>query len=492
MKSSKQKDLVAGVGFLAPNILGFLIFTCVPLVMSVILAFSNWDIRFHNMFKDTSIQFVGLRNFIRLFQDPDFYKFFGNTLFLMMGIPFTITGSLVAALLLSKTPARGHRQRWGWLIASSGLVAAVIVLTLVGAGASTLVIVIGGLFGMILFSGSIGGVTVYRTLFYMPHFTAGVATFILWKKLYNPETGPINHILRPILSELAVVVNGLPGGLISNLIWPGTVMMILLFLFGVTRFARWWRDGDVGWIGLLLGTTFICLPMAFSRKWMVLPAASLVFLVVGLVLLLVVLSRALFFKRVYTCPSDEGIGQAILLGLFLMILQFIFLGLGNVVFHLPEMAVDGLKPPSWLTTYNWAKPSIMLMGFWAAIGSNNMLLYLAGLTNVPQELYEAADIDGASRFQRFWNVTWPQLASITFFIGVMSTINGLRGGFEMARTMTEGGPAGATTTLSYFIYTEGFQTGRLGFATSVAWTLFALIFLMTIFNWKFGNRYAND
>ena len=131
------------------------------------------------------------------------------------------------------------------------------------------------------------------------------------------------------------------------------------------------------------------------------------------------------------------------------------------------MAIDGLEAPKWIADYHWAKPSLMIMMFWGAIGSNNMLLYLAALTNVPGELYEASDIDGANRFQRFWHVTWPQLAPTTFFILVMSTIGGLQGGFEMAKTMTEGGPAGATTTLSYFIYMEGFETGRLSFAAAV-------------------------
>ena len=84
----------------------------------------------------------------------------------------------------------------------------------------------------------------------------------------------------------------------------------------------------------------------------------------------------------------------------------------------------------------------MFVSFWGAVGSNTMLLYLAALTNVPGELYEAADIDGARPFDRFWNVTWPQLAPTTFFVVVMSMIGGLQGGFEMVRTMTSGGPAG--------------------------------------------------
>ena len=81
---------------------------------------------------------------------------------------------------------------------------------------------------------------------------------------------------------------------------------------------------------------------------------------------------------------------------------------------------------------------------------------------------------------------------MTFFILVMSIMGGLQGGFETARTMTQGGPAGSTTTLAYYIYTEGFNSGRLGYASAVSWLLFLMVFIVTIFNWKFGNRYTND
>jgi len=176
----------------------------------------------------------------------------------------------------------------------------------------------------------------------------------------------------------------------------------------------------------------------------------------------------------------------------LLVAQFTLLGIGIVLNMLPAMSSHGLAPPAWLTDYNWAKPAIMIMGFWGAIGSNNMLLYLAGLSNIPVELHEAAEIDGASGIQKFWHVIWPQLAPITFFIFIMSVIGGLQGGFEMARAMTAGGPAGSTTTISYFVYNEGFSTGRLGYASAIAWTLFAMVFAITIFNWKFGNKHVNE
>jgi multiple sugar transport system permease protein len=74
----------------------------------------------------------------------------------------------------------------------------------------------------------------------------------------------------------------------------------------------------------------------------------------------------------------------------------------------------------------------------------------------------------------------------------MGIIHGLQGGFEMARVMTLGGPAGSTTTLSYFIYIEGFETGRLGYASAAAWVLFALVFILSLLNFRFGNRGTND
>ena len=202
--------------------------------------------------------------------------------------------------------------------------------------------------------------------------------------------------------------------------------------------------------------------------------------------------RVLLGQELYS-HTDEGFGGAMMMGAVLMVGQLILIGLAVVMFHLPGMAADdGLRTPDWLGSIYWAKPAIMFMGLWGAIGGNTMLLYLAALTNVPQSLYEAADIDGAGRFTKFWNVTWPQLAPTTFFVVVMGVIGGLQGGFEMARVMTGGGPAQQTTTLSYYIFTEGFETGRLAFASATSWVMFFLVFSITLFNWKFGNRYVNE
>ena len=207
------------------------------------------------MSNEVPLAWTGSENFRELVHDRDFWVYLVNTGYLMLGLPLAIFGSLFLAMLLSQ---------------------------------------------------KIRGMTVYRTLFYLPTFTSGVALMILGA-CYNPEFGPINRL-----------------------------------------------------------------------SW--------------------------FFHT----------------------------------FHIP------LEPPAWLLSTHssarargracgvrceairrGARDALIIMGVWIAIGGNNMLLYLAALTNVPQDLYEAAEIDGAGRWTTFWNVTWPQRAPTTFFITIMSFIGGL-------------------------------------------------------------------
>ncbi len=535
---SSLRRLGTGLAFLAPNLLGVLVFVAFPVLFAIVLAFTNWDLKQHNMFQDNPLRFVGLENFLRLFQEGDFFRYLGNTLFLMMGIPFSIAGSLFAATLLIKDTRGGDKVVWGWLIAGIVLVGSVAMLTVVGMGQTGMIILLTGVACGIGVIGVTGGVTVYRTLFYTPHFTAGVATFLLWKKLFDPYDGPINNFLAPPVNALGQAVGATPAVLVQSIAWVLLAAMIALFAWGLRKLRQLWVDGDVGTAVLILPTLLMLIPVATAVSWSQLypPDADQIALMTnpeiiaeatgytvaeaqafaqpvtfvqrvqgaamfavglaGLAILGYQLMRVATHGRDFRCPSMNGAGSGLVLGAVVMVGMFVLLGFAAVFYNLPGMVADpfdpGLSPPRWIADYHWAKPSLMIMGFWGAIGSNTMLLYLAALTNVPGELYEAADIDGAGRFQRFWNVTWPQLAPTTFFIAVMAMIGGLQGGFEAARTMTMGGPAGATTTLSYFVYIEGFETGRLGYSAGIAWALFLLVFGVTMFNWKFGNKYVND
>lgn len=478
--------------FLAPNIAGFLAFVLIPLGISLAMAFTDWDLRRHNMFKEASPRFVGLEQFQTFLTDASAPSYFINTLVLMLGIPFAIGGSLLAALALSRELRGGPGQRLArHLLAAACLTAGLLFLLALGLGASGLGLLITGLFGAVLIAGNLGGKGVYRTLFYTPHFTAGVATFLLWKRLYSPAEGPINRALSPILDQLATLTRAAPPWLFEQLA-PALCAAAIAAVAAISlRRARLlWRDGDLSAPAAVLGLLILSGPLLILAltwpapwRWLTLLGCAVALIWQG--------RRALKEGRSFTAPIDEGLGTALMLASGLAVVLMLLVILGLAASDLPtKVAADALGPPEWLQDYDWAKPALIIMGLWAAIGSNNMLLYLAALSNIPRPLYDAAAIDGAGALQRFWHVTWPQLAPTTFFITVMSLIYGLQGGFEMARTMTNGGPAGATTTLSYHIYIEGFQIGRLGYASAAAWALFLLIGLVTLVAWRLGKRYG--
>ncbi len=146
------------------------------------------------------------------------------------------------------------------------------------------------------------------------------------------------------------------------------------------------------------------------------------------------------------------------------------------------------SPPYWLSDPAWAKPALILMGLWVGVGGYNCILYLAGLQNIPGELYEVAKLDGAGWWARLRYVTWPQLAPTTFFILVTSIISGFQGYFVGIHVMTGGGPAGSTTTLLYYIYQTAFAYHTMGYAAALAMVLFVIVFALTLLNWRRGKR----
>ena len=145
-----------------------------------------------------------------------------------------------------------------------------------------------------------------------------------------------------------------------------------------------------------------------------------------------------------------------------------------------------IDPPKWLSSTTWAKPAIIFMSTWQGVGYN-MLLYLAALQSIPEELYEAARIDGATAWQQFKKITLPMLSFVNFFIVIMGIINGFQA-FGVQYVMTGGGPAGSTTTIVYYIYNNAFKWFKMGYASSIAWVLFALVFGFTLLQWKLGKK----
>ncbi len=266
---AKHRETATAYLFLLPNLLGFLLFTSIPVLVSLGLSF--FDAQLAPWPQVLTGKFIGLGNFIRLLgfhvkdgiwlaNDPNFWKFTGNTLFLMMVIPFQIFGSLILAIIMNQ---------------------------------------------------KLRGMVAFRTIYFLPTIASGVAICLVWQWVYNPSFGLLNSLIA--------------------------------------------RIGDI-----------------------------------------------LNIK---------------------------------------------LQGPNWLGEYAWAKPSLMIMGIWTVIGGHNAILYLAALQNIPKDFYDAAAIDGASLWQKFWSITWPMIGPTTFFITIMSVIFGFQSGFMQAYIMTRGKPNGATRTL---------------------------------------------
>lgn len=146
----------------------------------------------------------------------------------------------------------------------------------------------------------------------------------------------------------------------------------------------------------------------------------------------------------------------------------------------------GLSSPEWYTTTPWALIMIIIVYLWKNVGYV-ALIYLAGLQAIPQDLRDAASLDGAGRIGTFRAVVWPLLGPVTFFLLITTMLSSLQS-FDLIRAMTDGGPLGSTTTLMYQIYLEGFQTGRAGYASASATILFIILLIITAIQLKFVER----
>lgn len=152
-------------------------------------------------------------------------------------------------------------------------------------------------------------------------------------------------------------------------------------------------------------------------------------------------------------------------------------GLANVL-----LGFVGITPQAWLTNSNLALPAVILVTIWQGIGLK-MLIYLAALQGVSQEMYEAADVDGASTIQKFFHITVPMLRPATFFVLVTSIIGNFQT-FDLIFNLTNGGPANATTVITYQIYVAAFQQFRMGYATAQSVVLLLVLIVITIISRK--------
>jgi len=158
------------------------------------------------------------------------------------------------------------------------------------------------------------------------------------------------------------------------------------------------------------------------------------------------------------------------------------------------LGLVGIVGPRWLSSEEWAKPGIILMGLWGVGGA--MVVYLAGLKNIPRDLYEAAEVDGAGLWTRFWAITLPMLSPVIFFNLIMQIIGAFQV-FSSVFILTSGGvgekpggPADATLFYVLYLYQQGFQQFRMGYASALAWVLMLLSLLVTLVQFKLAGRWV--
>ena len=143
-------------------------------------------------------------------------------------------------------------------------------------------------------------------------------------------------------------------------------------------------------------------------------------------------------------------------------------------------------PPLWLASSDWAMPALVIMAVWAGAGYAS-IIYMAALQDIPPDLYEAAELDGAGSWQRFRAITFPMLTPTSFFLLVTGFI-GASQAFGMINLMTRGGPGQSTTVLSYYVYQNAFQFYRFGYAAALSWVMFAGVLLLTLILWRLQRR----
>jgi multiple sugar transport system permease protein len=292
---SRRREALAALLFLAPSLVGFLIFMAGPLLASLGFSLLEWNLL-------TPPTWLGFDNYQQLLRDPEFWSSLWATIYYtVVSVPLGMATALLLALALNQ---------------------------------------------------QFRGITIYRTLYFIPVVSSMIAVALMWRWMYNPTSGILNYVLNNLFSLL-----GLP--------WTA---------------------------------------------------------------------------------------------------------------------------PDWLQSRTWAMPAIILMSVWKGLGYN-MVLYLAGLQGIPRHLYEAAEIDGATGWHKFRYITLPLLTPTTFFIVIISIIGSFQV-FEQAYIMTQGGPARATVTSVYYIYENGFQWYRMGYASAVAWVLFSLIMLVTLIQWRYQDRWV--
>ena len=210
-------------------------------------------------------------------------------------------------------------------------------------------------------------------------------------------------------------------------------------------------------------------------------------MLVGLLLAVLVnqkLKGINFFRGVFYLPAITSMVAVAL------VWNWIFTSRFGVLNHVLRTVFGVGSPPNWVADSETALLVLIIVSIWKSAGFP-MMIFLAGLKGIPQNLYEAARIDGATNWHMFRNVTLPLLTPVTFFVLILSIFDAFQT-FEVTFAMTAGGPIYASTTLSYYIYNNSYNFARYGFSSASAYVLMVIVVIITIVQFYFRRRWVNQ
>ncbi len=219
----------------------------------------------------------------------------------------------------------------------------------------------------------------------------------------------------------------------------------------------------------------------FYYAFFALPVSLIVSIGIAVLLNQPIKFRA-FFRTIYFLPSLVPLVALAILW------QWIFNGQYGVLNYFLEKILMpfGLKPPDWMGNPIWTKPALIITGLWGTGAS--VVIYLAALQEVPVHLYEAAEIDGASAFKKFWHVTLPMISPVIYFNLIMGIIGTLQI-FAVPYVMFQRGPINSTYFFAMYIYDNAFKYLKMGYASALAWIMFLLIFLLTLLATRMSKKH---
>lgn len=262
----------------------------------------------------------------------------------------------------------------------------------------------------------------------------------------------------------------------------GTMVFIIIPIvcsFGLS-FAKWDLLNPIQYIGLDNYRVVLTEPVFVKiiiNTFVYAIATSVFGVIIPLILACIINSKikgADFFKTAYFLPF---VTPMIVIGI---IWEWIFDPNIGCLNHLLHLHIN------WLYATNFAMPALIIVSVWKLIGYN-MILFLTGLSTINQELLEASKIDGANAYNTFKHVTIPLLSPTIFFVTIITAITSFQV-FDLIYVMTQGGPLDSTNVLVYAIYKNAFEYFNVGKASALAYVLFAIIFVLTLVQWKLKNK----